>query len=211
VNQVHAADFADCLNKLRLGDNTEVAKFVVKYQPIIHRAVCIRIARVSPWSAADSDDVIQLVMIGFLTRLFEGKYELSCEEDLHKLLVAIAHKKILQLHRHEMAAKRCRAKTQSLSDLPEIAAGSAENARIPSMGVIVSRSNTVELLKQLSLRMSMHEMQLYRLRSHGVDWAEISKQLGEPASTLRKRLSRAIQRVASELKLVANEASCNPF
>ena len=205
MDQSLASNFADRLIRLRLGDDVEIEKFVAKYEPFIRRTVRFRIARTSLRPAADSVDVCQSVMIGFLMRLSAGEYELNSEEDLRKLLLAIANKKFLRLSRHEMAAKRCCAQTQSLSDLPELAARS-ECGSVDSAGNSpVSRLNTTELLKQLSLRMSLQEMELYRLRSLGNNWTRIGEQLGESPSILRKRLSRAIQRVAAELGLEANE------
>jgi len=205
VDQSLASTFADRLVRLRSKDDAEIEQFVAKYEPFIRRTLRFRIARSSLSPAADSVDVCQSVLFGFLTRLSAGEYELHCEEDLRKLLAAIANKKFLRLNRHEMAAKRCRAQTQSLSDLPELAASSASFSGGSAGNSTVSRLNTTDLFEQLSLRMSAHEMELYRLRSQGNNWATIGEQLGETPSILRKRLSRAIQRVAAELGRDANE------
>ena len=205
MDQSLASIFAERLNRLRAGDDAEIEQFVAKYEPFIRRTVRFRIARASLNPAADSVDVCQSVLIGFLMRLSAGEYVLNSEDDLRKLLVAIANKKFLRLSRHENAAKRCRAQTQSLSDLPELADGSNSFPSGLTSYSSVSRMNTNDLLKQLSLRMSAQEMELYRLRSQGNNWATISEQLGESPSILRKRLSRAIQRVATELGLDANE------
>lgn len=205
MDQSPASIFADRLIRLRSGDGAEIQQFVTKYEPFIRRALRFRIARASLSPAADSVDVCQSVLIGFLMRLSAGEYELHSEEDLRKLLAAIANKKFLRLNRHEMAAKRCRAQTQSLSDLPELAANSESFPGGSAGNSTVSRLNTTEWLRQLSRRMSNQEMELYRLRSQGNNWATIGEQLGETPSLLRKRLSRAIQRVATELGLEANE------
>jgi len=183
--------------RLRSRDETELEQFVALYEPFIRRTLRFRIARASLNPAADSADVCQSVLIGFLMRLFSGEYEPHSEEDLRKLLMAIANKKYLRLKRREMAAKRCRSRTQSLSDLPSLAAP----LEVPAVNPLKAS----ELLKQLSLYMSSQEMELYRLRSRGQDWATISAQLGESPSVLRKRLSRAIQRVAAELKSEEDE------
>ena len=205
VDQSLASTFAGRLDRLRSGDDAEIELFVAKYEPFIRRTLRFRIVRASLQPVADSVDVCQSVLIGFLMRLSAGEYELHCEEDLRKLLAAIANKKFLRLNRHEMAAKRCRAQTQSLSDLPEQAAGSASFPGASAGNSTVSGLNTTDLLKQLSLRMSSQEMEIYRLRSQGNNWIAIGERLGETPSILRKRLSRAIQRVATELGLDANE------
>ncbi len=197
MDQSLDSTFADRLTRLRSRDDAEIEQFVAKYEPFIRRTLRFRIARASLRPAADSVDVCQSVLIGFLMRLSAGDYELHSEEDLCKLLLAIANKKFLRLNRREMAAKRCRAQTQSLTDLPELAA-SPDNSSARHL-------DTTELLRKLSLRMSTQELELFRLRSIGKDWTTIGQQFGETPSMLRKRLSRAIQRVAMELGLEENE------
>ena len=197
VDQSLDSTFANRLNRLRARDEFEVEQFVARYEPFLRRTLRFRITRASLNPAADSVDLCQSVLIGFLMRLSAGDYEFGSEEEIRKMLLAIANKKFLKLNRREMAAKRCRAQTQSLNDLPEIAA-SVEKPAAKSM-------KTTEMLQQLSMRMSSQEMELYRLRSVGRDWTSISEELGESPSNLRKRLSRAIQRVAMELGLEEEE------
>ncbi len=197
MDQSLDSTFANRLTRLRSCDEKEVELFVAKYEPFIRRSLRFRIARASLNPAADSVDVCQSVLIGFLMRLSGGNYELHSEEDLRKLLMAIANKKFLRLKRHETAAKRCRAQTESLSDLPELAAR-PEN---PS----ISPLKTCELLRQLTLRLSAQELELFRSRGLGQSWTNIGEKLGESPSVLRKRLSRAIQRIATEMGLEEDE------
>ena len=89
--------------------------------------------------------------------------------------------------------------------MPEIVAPPNESSEYAAGNSPAHRLSTSDLLKQLSLRMSAQEMELYRLRSKGVGWAVIADKLGERPSLLRKRLSRAIQRVVTEMGLETNE------
>ena len=114
LNKTSTSDFGDFLTRLRLGDDDAIRSFVSKYEPFIRRTLRFRIARASLQSAADSVDVCQSVLGGFLLRLAAGDYTLTSEDDLRRLLVAIANKKFLVLNRRETAAKRDHRHTQSL-------------------------------------------------------------------------------------------------
>jgi DNA-directed RNA polymerase specialized sigma24 family protein len=58
-----------------------------------------------------------------------------------------------------------------------------------------------ELLAEAHKRLSEEERRLVEMRNQGRDWADIARELGEGPEALRKRLARAVQRVAAELGL----------
>jgi hypothetical protein len=58
-----------------------------------------------------------------------------------------------------------------------------------------------ELLQEFHRRLSAEERTLAEQRAVGRPWAEIASEHGESAEALRKRLTRAIDRVAQELRL----------
>jgi hypothetical protein len=58
-----------------------------------------------------------------------------------------------------------------------------------------------ELLVEVRKRLSAEERELADLRSQGQEWAEIARERGESPEALRKRLARALGRVAKELGL----------
>ncbi len=184
--------FDTFLMQLRSGDDFAIGEFLAKYEPYIRRTLRFRIARASLQPVADSVDVCQSVLGSFLLRLSAGEYELHNEEELRALLVSIANKKFLMLQRREKAAKRDRRITVSLSD----------PMGVPSDEISVAKHFAQEeLLKEVARRFTSQEHELFRQRSAGKSWESISAQLGEDSGTLRQRLSRAINRVAVELKL----------
>jgi DNA-directed RNA polymerase specialized sigma24 family protein len=61
-----------------------------------------------------------------------------------------------------------------------------------------------ELLEQARERLSEEERQLVELRGRGLSWEELASTLGGTAGARRNQLSRALDRVAHELRL--NEA-----
>lgn len=142
---------------------------------------------------ADSVDVCQSVLGGFLLHLSAGDYELDSEQDLQKLLASIAKRKFLMLQRKELAAKRSRRVTQSLSELPELASSTSNNAEF-----LVELQELQEAINHL---LDHDELDLLRRRKLGQCWADIALDLKVDAVLLRKRLSRALRRVADELGL----------
>jgi DNA-directed RNA polymerase specialized sigma24 family protein len=58
-----------------------------------------------------------------------------------------------------------------------------------------------ELLDEFRKRLSDEERQIADRRAEGLEWAEIAKKLGSTPEALRKRLGRAVNRVARELGL----------
>jgi hypothetical protein len=58
-----------------------------------------------------------------------------------------------------------------------------------------------DLLQEIRRRLSPEERSLLDLRNHGHDWPAVAEQLGGTAGGLRKKLGRALDRVAEELDL----------
>jgi RNA polymerase sigma-70 factor (ECF subfamily) len=181
------------LDRLRRGDDEAIRAFVAKYEPYIRRSLRYKIARAQLQSAADSVDILQSVFSGFLLRLSAGDYELSSEDDLRRLLVSIANKKFMVLSRRETAAKRDYRQTESLDRIEEVAGPDPDESHI--------KIDHADMLLGVTRRLKPDELVLFTARCQGQSWNTISERSGECADILRKRLSRALHRVAVELKL----------
>ncbi len=182
--------FEDQLRLLQAGDERAIEAFVAQYEPYIRRAIRFRIKDAALMAAADSVDVCQSVLGGFLLRLSAGDYVLHSEADLRGLLMSIAKKKFSMLRRRESAEKRDRAKTHSLENIPEVTG----HSQSPEAGLELT-----ELAMRVQQRLTAHEWELLQKRRSGKSWNEIEDELKVSATVLKKRLSRAIHRVAVEL------------
>ena len=183
--------FQDVLRLVRSGDPHAISKFVAKYEPFIRRTMRFRLARASLHSAADSVDVCQSVFGSLFIRLFAGEYELATEEDLSKLLYSIANNKFIALQRRELAKRRDRRQTVSLNTRVELA---DERQMTPER-----TTSLMELISKFESSLEPEEQELYQLRKQGQTWSSIATQVGENPIVLRKRLSRAVKRVAMAL------------
>lgn len=186
-----SAEFLEHLRSIRAGEPRAVELFVASYEPFIRRTIRHRLGRAALRSVADSIDVCQSVMGSFLIRMSAGEYELKSERDLQKLLVAITQNKFMALQRRELAEKRDRRITVSLDSVEDIEDYRQSNDE--------RSARQVELLAAFEQSLSSEERQLFLMRRLGLEWAVIAEDLKESPVVLRKRLSRAVQRVAREL------------
>ncbi len=185
--------FEDFLRRVRAGDERAAADLVRLYEPTIRRVIRFRLTGSRLGTALDSVDVCQSVLASFFVRAASGEYDLSNPDDLVKLLVTMARNKLASQARRQQAARRDHRRNQ---------AGALEEDRLPADQPSPSQCvANKELLQEVQRRLTPQERQLVELRGQGLEWAEIAEQLGETPAALRKRLSRALDRVSGELGL----------
>jgi RNA polymerase sigma-70 factor (ECF subfamily) len=189
--------FHELMARVRAGDAGAAESLVRHYEGIVRRAIRFRLVDSRLRTAFDSLDICQAVLGSFFVRAAAGQYELDQPEQLRRLLVTMARNKLATWARKENAECRDRRRLKGAGpELQEFA-----NPRdAPSRAVAAS-----ELLAEARRRFSPEELQLIDLRQQGRDWEAIALELGEDARTLRKRHSRALNRVARELDLDDSE------
>jgi RNA polymerase sigma factor (sigma-70 family) len=186
-------DFAELLGRTRGGDQAAAAELVRRYEPAVRRAIRVRLLNPRLRRVLDSMDVCQSVMASFFIRTALGQFELNSSEDVLKLLVRMARNKVAGLVRHEQAERR---------DNRRLEAGSDEAERLPARDDTPSQMVAgSELLLEFRRRLTADEQHLAEQRRQGREWAEIAAEMGQTPESLRKRLARAIERVARELGL----------
>ena len=188
-----ATSFPELMRRIRAGDQDAAAELVRNYEPTIRRVIRFRLVDARLGAVLDSMDVCQSVLASFFMRAALGQYDLNQPEDLVKLLVRMARNKLASHGRKEHAERRDNRRLQG---------GDVGEANVPARDESPSQQvANAELLQEVQRRLSQEEQQLVELRNQGQDWAAISVQLGESPVVLRKRLSRALDRVARELGL----------
>jgi RNA polymerase sigma-70 factor (ECF subfamily) len=186
-------DFADLLARMRRGDQAAAAELVRRYEPAVRRAIRVRLLNPRLRRYLDSMDVCQSVLASFFVRTALGQFELNSSDDVLKLLVRMARNKVAGVVRHEQAERR---------DNRRVEAGSDEAARMPARGDTPSQAVAgSELLLEFRRRLSPEEQHLAEQRRLGREWVDIAAEMGQTPEALRKRLGRAIERVARELGL----------
>jgi RNA polymerase sigma-70 factor (ECF subfamily) len=185
--------FADLVCRLRAGDPRAAEELVREYEPAIRMEVHCRLRDPRLRRAFDSLDVCQSVLASFFVRAAAGQYDLEQPDQLRKLLMGMARKKLL------MQVRRQRARRRDVRRLEPIPGddGLAVAADPSPSGQCEAR----DLLHTLQQRLTPEERQLADLRAQGREWPDIAAQVGGTPGGRRKQLTRAVERVARELRL----------
>jgi RNA polymerase sigma-70 factor (ECF subfamily) len=188
--------FQSLIRRVRLGDEAAAAVLVRRYEPHIRRVVHVRLLHSPLRRHFDSMDVCQSVLGSFFLRAALGQYELDSPGQLVRLLAAIARNKLADQarKRHGVPADPVAGRAAAERDLDAVAAAEPSPSR---------RAEARDLLDQVRGRLDDDERAVADRRALGREWADIAAELGGTADALRKKLSRALDRVARDLKLEA--------
>src|SRR4051794_27087450 len=185
--------FEELIRCVRAGDQDAAAALVGSYEPAIRRAVRFRLADARLGRVLDSMDICQSVLGSFFLRVASGQYELRTPQQLLKLLTSMAHNKLISQARKQHARRRDERRVRSV--------GADEGQFVAPGTGPVAEVAAIDLLEEVHRRLSPDERQLLDLRNQGLDWAAVATQLGGGGEALRKKLTRALDRVAKELGL----------
>lgn len=187
-----SSSFADFVRRIRSGDGQAAEELVRRYEKLVRREVRLQLEDDRLERLFDSMDVCQSVLKSFFVRSAAGQYDLADPGQLVGLLVSMARNKLASAARREHRQKR---------DNRRIAKGDALNvvaSADPSPSRVMAGR---ELLDEVRRHFSVEEKLLAELRSQGLSWEEIAAQTGGTAQARRVQFSRAVDRVARELKL----------
>jgi RNA polymerase sigma-70 factor (ECF subfamily) len=183
--------FADLVQGVRGGDEEAAAEIMRRYEPAVRRAVRYRLTDTRLRSAMDSVDICQSVMASFFLRAAAGQYEIDSAEGITQLLVGMAKKKLAMQARRHRAQKRDNRRVVggAIEELPI-----SDRAHSPSRQVAAK-----ELLGEVRRRLSDEERLLVEWRQDGIEWVDIAARLGSTPEAVRKKFTRAMDRVAVQL------------
>jgi RNA polymerase sigma factor (sigma-70 family) len=188
-----AVSFQELLQKVRAGDQEAARALVQRYEPAIRRAVRFRLADTRLAKIFDSMDICQSVLASFFLRTAEGQFDIAEPEQLMHLLIAMARNKL---------AMHARAQSRQRRDFRRVQGGSVEMKMLAAEDMSPSQHVAgKELLEHAERYLTDEERELVELRKEGLDWDTIAAKLGGTAEALRKKLARAVDRVAHRLKL----------
>ncbi len=185
--------FSEYLRRIRAGEPVAIEEFVARFAPYIRRSVRARLSQLGLRAAADSHDLCQSVLGSFLLRAAAGEYDLNDADALQRLLLTMARNKLAALARRENAQRRDRRRIEDGIDLDELPAGSRSD---PGSQVAAR-----DLLAEVRARLTADELELFQARQNGESWEAIAARCDMAEATLRQRLSRALRRVAVQLRL----------
>jgi DNA-directed RNA polymerase specialized sigma24 family protein len=98
--------FADFIRRIRAGDDQAARELVERYEPVVRREVRMRLGDPRLNRQFDGSDVCQSVMASFFVRLAAGQFDLEEPDQLPRLLVVMARRKVANLARRHRASRR---------------------------------------------------------------------------------------------------------
>src|SRR5262249_22716885 len=118
--------FSDLLRRVRAGDAEAAAQLVGTYEPEIRRAVRVRLTDPRLRRTLDAMYICQSLLANFFVRAAAGQFDLQEPKQLLKLLVRMAHNKVLNHVRYQHAARRDGRRAEASPDALASVAGSEE-------------------------------------------------------------------------------------
>jgi RNA polymerase sigma-70 factor (ECF subfamily) len=183
----------ELIARVRGGDQDSAAALVRDYEPYVRRAIRMQLRDPRLRSALDTADICQSVMASFFARLALGQYELSDPRRLAALLVTMARNKVATRARRAEITRRDR---QGQGMLAHAVSAVADPGPEPCR-LVAGR----DLLEQFHRRLEPDERALSDRRADGRTWLEIAAEVGSTPEALRKKLARALDRIAGQLGL----------
>ena len=186
-------DFQSLIRRVRDRDPDAAQELVRRYESVIRRVIRIRLRDADMRRLLDSTDICQSVMASFFVRAALGQYEVETPAQLLNLLTAIARNKLAN------QANRLRAKRR---DIRRDAAGGDQAPPVPDAASDPSeQASARELLEKVRDRLDPAERYLAEQRGLGRPWQELATELNGTDVALRKKLTRALNRVMTSLGL----------
>jgi len=185
--------FQELMERVRNRDEAAAAELVRRYESHIRRAVRFQLHDARLRRIFDSMDVCQSVLATFFKRAAAGQFQLDHAEQLIQLLVRMAYNKVAGQARRQRAKRRDIGRVEHAPFLSEEKASATKE---PVEQLAVS-----ELVQRFRERLSEEAWRIVNERADGRAWPEIAAEMGGTSEGLRKRLARAVDRVAQELGL----------
>jgi RNA polymerase sigma-70 factor (ECF subfamily) len=188
------SEFRVLMDRVRAGDEAAAETLVRAYEPEIRRIVRVRLNNSKMRKLVDSVDICQSVLANFFVRAALGQFELDSPQKLLKLLATMACNKFNDQIRKQRADKRGQGKdavndTQVLRGLEASEPGPAKLAALR------------EILEIVRSHLTPEERYLVEHRLQGREWASLGAELKMTPDAVRKRFTRALDRVTQQMKL----------
>jgi RNA polymerase sigma-70 factor (ECF subfamily) len=183
--------FRDFIRRIRAGDQGAAAELVRRYEPVIRFEARLHMTDPRLGRLFDSMDICQSVLASFFVRAAAGQYDLGRPEDLFRLLVRMAHNKVVSQARKQRA-RAADSRRAEAGELEGVCGPDPDPSRLVAVR---------DLLDKVHQCLSPEERQVAGLRAEDRSWPEVAEKLGGTPEGRRKQLTRALDRVVQQLGL----------
>lgn len=196
------AQFQDLIQRVRHRDQDAARELTERYEKVIRRVVRIHLRDSRLRQVMDSMDVCQSVLASFFVRTVLGQYDLQTPEHLINLLTTITRNKLTnQINRHRAQRRDVRRNMTTETEGVQV----IDRASDPS-----EQASAREILDKVRSRLNSKERYLADQRALGRTWSELADELGGTDVALRKQLTRALDRIMTDLG-IDEDADAQPF
>lgn len=185
--------FTELLQRVREGDAAAAAELVGNYESAIRVAVRTRLSDPALRRQFDSMDVCQSVLASFFLRAAAGQYDLQDPAQLVALLTKMAHNKLAMRARREYRLRRDVRRVLPHGDTHLDAVAASDK---PPQQALER-----ELIDRAFELMDTQVREIAGLRTAGMEWSEIARQIGGTADARRKQFQRAMDGIATTLQI----------
>lgn len=196
---VEQSRFSELISRVRNRDEEAAKELAAHYQGAIRRAIRIQLRDAGMQRVLDSMDICQSVLASFFVRTALGQYDLESPEQLLRLLTTIARNKLTNQINKAMAQRRDMRREVEYDERVF-----AKNDQQLDPAEQVSAREILTLVRE---KLSTDERYIAEQREQGRTWSELAVELSANEDALRKKLSRALDRVMAELGLETYENS----
>jgi len=186
-------EFLEFIQRIRRGDQEAARLLVQRYERELRIMARVRLTDARLCQILDSMDVCQSIFANFFARAAAGQFELATPDHLLRLLAVMVRNKVTDYARLHRAERRDNRRLNT-SDITELEM--AHPGDLPCETVA-----TAELLEKFRKKLTPEELQIADMRRDGLKWDAIGEHFLEAPEAIRKRFSRAIDRVAAEVGL----------
>jgi DNA-directed RNA polymerase specialized sigma24 family protein len=181
-----AEEFRALLDRVRHNDEDAIAELVRRYEPEIRAMVrtWLRPYEVQLRKVFDSADICQSVLAWFFLKNATQRYDLSCPDNLRRLLQVMVRNRVF----YRVRGNKHESRWQPMVD--------DVGGRVPPPDQVVSDR---EIVDKIFARFSAEEADMARRRINGASWEDISIALGGTPDGRRMQMARAASRLAREL------------
>jgi RNA polymerase sigma factor (sigma-70 family) len=183
--------FQELIRRVRDRDQDAAHELAKRYEGAIRRVVRIHLRDPRMRRVLDSMDVCQSVLASFFVRTALGQYEIESPDQLINLLTTITRNKLTnQFHKMRTQRRDVRRNLEENEDGFDF----LDRASDPS-----EQASARELLEKVRNQLEPQERYLAEQRALGRTWPELATELGGTDVALRKKLTRALNRIMVEL------------
>ena len=182
--------FADLMDRVCGGDHQAAEQLIRSYESDLRIMARVHLTDPKLRRLMDSMDICQSIQANFFVRAASGQFDIQTPAQLRALLAKMTRNKVTDHARRQTAHRRGRGQVGSLDRDP------IDPASSPSS--VVAQAELLGLVYQ---ELNDEERRITDLRAQGHDWHEIAVEIGASAEAVRKRFSRAMDRVVGALSL----------